>query len=440
MADDLATVAKALAYAFLAGEWDPPAMTRRGQSALGQRRVWIRDLALVARHEYPSPPRDCPRELAQLLGACEAMAGGTVRRWFVPGTAMGPMRWPVAKLHSVRDVQDLLGFAANDLLWFADPKQLERTAADEALRHYRYRWVPKANGGERLLEAPKPILKHVQRVLLREVLEPIPVHPAAHGLLKGRSALTHAGSHGQRQMVVRVDLEDFFASVEVGRVYGIFRGCGYPEPVAHLLAALTTNTVPRRVWARLDPPTDAGRLPAFRRLGRHLAHPHLPQGAPTSPALANLSAFRLDRRLAGLASAAHLTYTRYADDLAFSSFARRTPHDADRLVGCVTTIAAEEGFRVNPSKTTVRRAGQRQRLAGVVVNRHPNVERREYELLEAIVHNAARHGAASQNRDGHPHFRQHLEGRIGWVSQTNPARGERLRATFAHIDWGPVER
>lgn len=436
MADHPALVAKALAYAFLAGDWDPPAMTRRGQSAVGQRRVWVRDLALAARHQFPEGARDRPRELAEFLAGCEAMSGATVSRWFVPGTAMGARRWTVAELHSVRDLQDLLGLTVTDLQWFADVKHLERTVADEALRHYRYTWIPKGGGGARLLEAPKPILKHIQRVLLREILEQVPLHPAAHGFRKGRSALTHAAQHGHRQVVIRLDLEDFFASVDVGRVYGIFRQCGYPEPVAHLLAALTTNTVPRRVWAMATPPADPTRLPAFRRLGRHLAHPHLPQGGPTSPALANLSAFGLDRRLAGLASSLHLTYTRYADDLAFSSFARRSVHETSRLVDCVTAIAADEGFRVNPAKTSVRRAGQRQRLAGVVVNRQPNVERREYERLKATVHNAARHGPDGENRSDHPQFREHLRGRIAWVDQVNPARGERLRATFAQIDWG----
>ena len=236
--------------------------------------------------------------------------------------------------------------------------------------------------------------------------------------------------------MIRLDLEDFFASVDVGRIYGIFRRCGYPEPVAHLLAALATNTVPRRVWAMAPLPADPARGPALRRLGRHLAYPHLPQGGPTSPALANLSAFGMDRRLAGLASSLHLTYTRYADDLAFSSFAHRSVHETSRIVDYVTAIAVDEGFRVNPAKTSVRRASQRQRLAGVVVNRQPNVERREYDRLKATVHNAARHGPAAENRSHNPRFREHLRGRIAWVDQVNSARGERLRAEFAQIDWG----
>jgi RNA-directed DNA polymerase len=429
------TAARGLALAFLAGDWDPPAMTARGQRAVGERRVWVRDLALAARHAYPDPPRDRPRELAEFLAACAALRAVTVKRWYTAETAMGRSPWPVATLHTVGDLQDLLGFSPETLAWFADTRQLERTVPDKRLRHYRYRWVAKRSGGGRLIEEPKPVLKHVQQVLLREIVEHIPVHGAAHGFRKGRSALTHAGGHVQRQVVVRLDLEDFFTSVRGPRIYGLFRQCGYPEPVAHILTALTTNSVPRPVLAQAPEPVGSESTAGRRRLLSYLAQPHLPQGAPASPALANLAAFRLDRRLTGLAAATGLAYSRYADDLAFSSTRRRTGEETRRLVDLVTEIAAGEGFKVNELKTSVRRSGQRQRLAGVVINEHPNVDRRQYDLLKATVHNAARHGPRGQNRDGHPAFRDHLRGRIAWVSQLNPARGERLLATFSDIDW-----
>ena len=157
------------------------------------------------------------------------------------------------------------------------------------------------------------------------------------------------------------------------------------------------------------------------------------ENPPTSPALANLAAFGLDRRLIGLAASTGLACSRYADDLAFSS--ARSGDEARRLVDLVTEIATEEGFEVNWPKTSIRHADQRQRQAGVVVNEHPNVDRRQYDVLKATLHNAARHGPAGQNRDNHPAFRDHLRGRIAWVNQLNPARGERLLATFSQIDW-----
>ena len=165
---------------------------------------------------------------------------------------------------------------------------------------------------------------------------------------------------------------------------------------------------------------------------------------PTSPALANLAAFGLDNRLAGLAQASGLNYSRYADDLALSSPEPLGRDQVARMVEFVTRVAGEEGFRVNPAKTFVRRSGQRQRLACIVVNARPNVERREYEVLKATVHNevlkatvhnAVRYGPASQNRVDHPRYQAHLLGRVSRVAQLNPARGRRLLTAFAQIDW-----
>jgi RNA-directed DNA polymerase len=445
--DPLLTLATGLADAFLAGDWDPTAMTRRGQRAVGQRRVWVRDLALAARHAYPRPPLDAPRELAGFLAECpplrQAFAGAVeraepapaIRRWFLARTAMGPARWPVTRLDAVKDLQDLVGVRLGELLWLADSRQLERTVSDERLRHYRYRWAVKAGGGVRLIEEPKPVLKHVQRVLLREVVNHVPAHDAAHGFRPGRSAVTYAARHAGYAIVVHLDLEDFFGTVTAGRVFGIFRQCGYPEPVAHLLTALTTNSIPHSVVAAGPHPSSSLLQDSHFRLGQHLRHPHLPQGAPTSPALANLSAYRLDLRLAGLAESAGIVYSRYADDLALSSSAVLGRARVERLVQLVERIATEEGFRVNPFKTFLQRSSQRQRLAGVVVNQHPNVDRREYDQLKAILHNAARYGPDSQNRSNHRNYRAHLLGRISHVQHLNPARGERLLVAYNQIDW-----
>ena len=123
---------------------------------------------------------------------------------------------------------------------------------------------------------------------------------------------------------------------------------------------------------------------------------HLPQGAPTSPALANLAAWRLDRRLAGLAAAFGAHVTRYADDLAFSgdeAFGRSLRF----FVARVGAIAAEEGFRVNHRKTRVMRQGRRQTLCGVVDNDTTNLPRRERDRLRATLFNVARLGVESQN-------------------------------------------
>jgi RNA-directed DNA polymerase len=231
---------------------------------------------------------------------------------------------------------------------------------------------------------------------------------------------------------VRLDLEDFFRSVPAARVFGVFRTAGYPEAVAHALTALCVTVVPVKEWARIPRPSDPRQVHRHARLGRRLATPHLPQGAPTSPALASLAAHGLDRRLAALAPTLCAGYSRYADDLIFSGDAGLP---AGTLARVVAEIARDEGFRVAPGKTGVRRANERQLVCGVVVNQRLNVPRAEYDRLKAILHDAARHGPAAANRDDVADFRAHLLGRIAWVGQLHPARGQRLRARFDAIAW-----
>jgi len=125
-------------------------------------------------------------------------------------------------------------------------------------------------------------------------------------------------------------------------------------------------------------------------------------------------------------------YTRYADDLAFSG-----GQDFERRVNRFSTHAAailmDEGFNVHHRKTRVMRQGVRQHLAGLVANEHVNVIRADFDRLKAILTNCARSGPATQNRESHPDFRAHLEGRVGFVNSINPAKGKRLRAIFEQI-------
>jgi RNA-directed DNA polymerase len=161
---------------------------------------------------------------------------------------------------------------------------------------------------------------------------------------------------------------------------------------------------------------------------------HLPQGAPTSPALASLCAYALDARLSAAARAAGATYTRYADDLLFSGgadFARR----ASRFAPLVAGIAQDEGFVVNHRKTRMMPRGGRQLVGGLVVNERPRARRGDYDRVKAILHNCERYGAASQNLEGRADFRAFVRGLVSWVAEGEPARGPRLWAAFARVSW-----
>ena len=436
-----ASLSRCLADAFLAGAWNEDQLAARASQALTPPRPrWVRALVREVLGAYHRPPADRPWELARFIALQldhmppSGIAAPRVRRWFVAELAMGRRPWPVPDLASVGDLAGWLDVGQGQLEWLADSRGLERTVKDKRLRNYHYVWLPRAGGPPRLTERPKPRLKAIQRRLLHEVLDWIPAHDAAHGFTRGRSVRSHAAAHAGRHVVISLDLQDFFASVTASRVFGILRTAGYAEPVAHALTALVTNAVPVEEWASLPRPHDRALIDSHHRLGRQLSTPHLPQGAPTSPALANLACFTLDRRLAALAATNGATYTRYADDLTFSG-PRSLARGAGGFRSLVAGLARDEGFVVNERKSALMTRAGRQVACGVVVNNHPNVACSEYDELRAILHNAARSGQSGQNRGDVADFRAHLLGRIAWVESLNPARGAKLRARFARVEW-----
>jgi retron-type reverse transcriptase len=318
-----------------------------------------------------------------------------------------------------------LDIPLGQLAWLVHRFDEDQKPADGRAAHYIYRWIAKRSGGKRLIEAPKAKLKRLQWRILGGILNKVPPHPAAHGFVSGRSIRTNAAPHVGQRVILKFDLENFYPSVSFNRVAAIFRSLGYCREAAIWLARLTTTTVPASMAVK-----GAGReMQIHPYLGRRL-----PQGAPTSPALANLSAFALDLRLSGLARSFGANYTRYADDLTFSGDERFLKSLAV-FIPLVKQIVRSERFRINRRKCRVIRNNQRQTVTGVVVNSHPNVSRRDYDRLKAILTNCIRRGASTQNHDRHEQFAAHLLGRIAHVAHLNRTRGERLRALYEQIDW-----
>ena len=420
-----------LATALAAGPMENrEALVARVKPLVGDLRKarWLAPLARKLSLEFAEAPRPTVRRVAERIRAHEGFVNawadgrgrisiGQVAPQMAPA-AGAPRTWEIPEINTLGDLADTLRLHPDDLGWLISRGRGE---------HYRHRWQVKPKSGRfRLIESPKVLLKFAQRQVLRKILHAIPPHDAARGFRAGCSVRDFVVPHTGKEIVVRLDLEDFFPSITAARVLQIFLTAGYPESVARALTRLTTHAAPPSV---LEEKTLA--WPEHRRL----ATPHLPQGAPTSPALANLSAFRLDCRLAGLAKAAGADYTRYADDLLFSGgedFARR----ARRFEVMVGAIIIEEGFRPNHHKTRVLRQGQKQHAAGLVLNEKPNIDRREFDRLKAILTNCARHGPASQNRENHPEFAAHLQGKLAWVRFIHPGKEAKLRAIFERIDWG----
>lgn len=436
---------RSLSAAFLAGTWSLDGLVERGIAALGKDRKWLRVLARRVLATYAEPSRLDAQTLAVFVGADSVFNKAWGRRgrddpsvrqifWVPPAMlpAVGPpATWQVPDLATTGRLADWLGLAPTQLDWFADCRSLEGSVPAGPLRHYTYCWLRKSSSKLRLLERPKRRLKALQRQVLHEILDRIPAHEAAHGYCRGRSIASYVLPHAGQTIVLRLDLRDFFPSIRSSRVHALFRTSGYPHAVARLLTGLCTNVVPDDVWREGVASGDRMKLARQREL---FGFPHLPAGAPTSPALANLCAYRLDCRLAALAAAVAARYTRYADDLAFSGD-QRFERCVRRFHVNVCRIALEEGFEVHTRKTRFMRQGICQQLAGVVLNVHPNIRRREYDRLKATLHNCLHHGPHSQNREGREDFRAHLAGRIAYLQMINGTRGRRLRALYDRVSW-----
>lgn len=323
---------------------------------------------------------------------------------------------------------ELIETPRNELLWLTHRPIYE---IGKTHGHYRLFEVKKKSGGTRLLAAPLPRLKAVQRKLVDKLVSRLPVHGAAHGFRRGRGILSGANVHVGKDVLVCFDIKDFFPTFTFRRVSGYFRWLGYGRGIANAIALLTTAAL-QEGNASKDPkwkPAYSVRHPDMNRY-----RPELPQGAPTSPGLANAICWRMDKRLSALARKFGGDYTRYADDLTFSGGEDLARH-SDNLVKLVRKIVQTEGLELNEQKTRVMRKGRQQRVTGVVVNEKTNLSRRDFDKLKAILHNCVKHGPAGQNRENHPDFKGHLQGRVAHAMHIGPERGAKLKALFDKIVW-----
>jgi RNA-directed DNA polymerase len=322
-------------------------------------------------------------------------------------------RYQLPVLRTEAELAAWLGIPLTRLRWYTHDRPAERTW------HYVRYAVPKRNGqGERVILAPRRDLKALQRKVLRGIVAKVPVAATTHGFVAGRSTLSNAREHSGKGVVVKLDLKDFFPSVTFPRVRGLFTALGYSYTVASVLALLCT---------------EYDRQP-FERNGEQyfisVGPRHLVQGAPTSPGLANLVAWRLDRRLAGLAVARGFVYTRYADDLTFSG---EDADEAVRLAAAAARIIADEQFTVNAGKTRLLRRGGRQTVTGLVVNTRPATPRELRRRLRAILHNARRDGLDVQNLENRNDYAAYLNGLIAYIGSANPGHGEPLRRELRRL-------
>lgn len=280
------------------------------------------------------------------------------------------------------------------------------------INYHRFK-IAKKSGGEREIWSPYPKLKKAQRWILDNILHNLPTHGSAHGFVQGKSIKTNAQIHTDSQWIVKLDIKDFFPTINWRRVKGVFRHAGYSEQIATLLALLCTEA-PREVVQQQN-----------TELLVALSERCLPQGSPTSPTLTNIICLTLDRRLTGLAEKHGLRYSRYADDLTFSlPNATKADENSENLIGnligSVAKILQEEGFVLHGKKTKIIRQSNRQQVTGLVVNdKIAKTPRQLKRQLRASIHNLQQ-GKGFKNGENF----DVLRGYASFVAMTEADKGQ----------------
>lgn len=277
-------------------------------------------------------------------------------------------------------------------------------------------YIPKKGGGHRIIKSPCKKLKIIQRKLKDVLYEIYPTRPAVHGFAKDRSIVSNANKHIDKAYVFNIDLKDYFGSIHFGRVRNLFKSSPFKfnNTVATILAQI------------------------------YCSDNSLPQGAPTSPIIANMISWKLDAQLQKLAKVTNSTYTRYADDITFSFTCskRRLPEEVvimrDDAAGpghAITQIIEDNGFKINYDKVRIAGKTSRMEVTGLTVNEKTNVSRRYIRQISSMLYAWRKHEYEAAEKEfndkysvrhrasGHPKsFKYVLKGKLAFLKSV---RGKR---------------
>jgi retron-type reverse transcriptase len=301
---------------------------------------------------------------------------------------------------SLADLVDLDDLARDLSVRVADLQSIAQTLP----QYYRRKEKVKPDGRRRTFYIPHGDLKNLQGAIAKKLLAPLPLHQAIHSYRKGKSTLTNARVHLGHPFMVKLDIEDYFPSISRDRVFRLLGRLGFSGPVARTLAVLTT----------------------FKN--------QLPQGAPTSQAIANLVFDEIiKKRISPLCETHKLEPSVYGDDLTISGSKRLV-----QLKHLVERIIEDEGFKVStkPSKNQLLLEHDQKVVTGYVLKEDKlDVKKSRYREVRAIIHNCLKNGGASQFDCDVKTAKEQLRGKIEYIRKVNPVRGNTLLRDFKRITW-----
>jgi RNA-directed DNA polymerase len=293
------------------------------------------------------------------------------------------------------------------------PKELNKIWWYRA-RMYQHFSIAKGMGKVRLISAPDRRLKFLQRQLATLLDQLYRVRDPVHGFVLTRSVKTNAEAHGQRRFVINLDLKDFFPTITANRISGLLRALDVNDRVAEIVARLCC------------------------------LNDYLPQGAPTSPVLSNMICYRLDTELLQIAKGARAIYTRYADDISFSSYQPPTPlfegalpavgrFSPDVLAPRLREAFQSNGFTINPEKAHYADRNSRRIITGVKINAGLNVDRPYVRYIRAVLHSIETLGSNDAQakyaaKGGKGSLAAHLRGKISYIAYLKGAQDSVVRA------------
>ncbi len=300
----------------------------------------------------------------------------------------------------------------------------------EREHHYKYYQIRKRRGGVRQISSPYADLKLIQRWINDMILSNVPLAESAKGFIPKKSIKDNALPHSGKKVILNVDLLKYFDSITEHRVYGIFKRLGYHKNLAVDLAKLTTVEMKYDYFKSFS---DKEQKIFSNLYYRKVAV--LPQGAPTSPTLSNIASKELDEKLFNLSQESGSSYSRYADDMTFSSDDESDLPSVNEIVG----IIKEEKLFVNWNKVKKYKKGQRQLVTGLTISDGVHIPKKFKKEIRRHLHFCIKYDPESHmkrlGKSELGYYREWLLGKIYYIKSIEPELGNKLIWEFNKINW-----